>query len=194
MDNTGSFAGKGALSHFKAFMQADDEILKAFTASGLTQEIPTCMFDEIERYLCLLYKTSDISTNIVGKLSWALFARKGNESQQLPPTRGMLVPHTSRAFYMALVWKLSKAPCSKIPSPTDYCWESVEGHLKPVFCVHTPAPEALLELRICNCKTGCNRQSCGCKKNHLVCTELCGCGEICENIVLDKSVDIDETA
>ena len=39
-DNTGSFAGKGVLSHFSAFMQADEEILKAFTAFGLTQELP----------------------------------------------------------------------------------------------------------------------------------------------------------
>ena len=39
-DNTGSFASKGVLSHFNAFMQADEEILKAFTAFGLTQELP----------------------------------------------------------------------------------------------------------------------------------------------------------
>jgi len=45
------------------------------------------------------------------------------------------------------------------------------------------APETLLKLRKCNCKTGCKRQSCGCKKNQLVCTDLCGCREICENII-----------
>ena len=84
-DNTGPLAGKGVLSHFKAFMQTDDEILKAFTAFGLTQEIPTCFFDQMELYLCLLCKTSDISENIVGELRWALFAQKGKEGQQLPP-------------------------------------------------------------------------------------------------------------
>ena len=54
MDNTGSFAGKGVLSHFNALMQADEEILKAFTAFGLTQELRTCIFDQMGRYLCLL--------------------------------------------------------------------------------------------------------------------------------------------
>ena len=147
MDNTGSFAGKGVLSHFKTFMQADDEILKAFTAFGLTQELPTYILDQMERYLCLLYKTSDISENSVRELRWALFAQKGKECQQLPPTRGTLVSHTCRAYYMALVWKLSKTPCPKIPAPTDYCWESVEGQLKLVFCANAPAPEALLELK-----------------------------------------------
>lgn len=192
-DNTGSFAGKGLLSHFKAFMQTDDEVLKAFTAFGLTEEIPACIFDQMERYLCLLYKTSGIGENNVRELRWALFAQKGREGKQLPPTRGTLVPHTSRAYYMALVWKLSKAPCPEIPSPVDYGWKSEDGRLKPVFCENAPAPEALLELRKCHCKTGCNKQSCGCRRNSLVCTDLCGCGEICENVVLDKPVDVDET-
>ena len=57
-------------------MQADEEILKAFTAFGLTQELPTCIFDQMGRYLCLLYKTSDISESSVGELRWALFAQK----------------------------------------------------------------------------------------------------------------------
>jgi len=43
---------------------------------------------------------------------------------------------------MALLWKLSKAPCPKIQSSTDYCWETVDGQLKPVFCVNNLAQEA----------------------------------------------------
>ena len=107
--------------------------------------------------------------------------------------RGTLVPHTSRAFYMALVWKSSKTPSSEIPPLSDYCWEAVKGHLKPIFCLSAPAPDALLELRKCNCRTGCKRQSRGCKKNNLVCTDLCGCWEKCESMILDKPVDTDET-
>jgi len=109
-DNTGSFAGKGVLSHFKAFMQADDEILDAFTAFGQTQDIPSHIFDKMERYLCVLYGTGDLNERFVRELRWALFAQKGKEGQQLPATQGTLVPHTSRAYYMALVWKLSNTP------------------------------------------------------------------------------------
>ena len=122
-----------------------------------------------------------------------IICKKGKEDQQLPPTRRTLVPHTTRTFYITLMWKLSKVPCPKIPSPTNYCWRSEESQLKPVFCVNAPAPEALLELRKCNCKTGCGRKSCSSRKNHLVCTELCGCGDICENMVMDKPIDVDET-
>ena len=57
-DNIGSLAGKDLLSHIKMFMQADDEIQKVFTTFGLTRELPTYIFEQMERsYLCLLYKT-----------------------------------------------------------------------------------------------------------------------------------------
>ena len=85
--NTRSFAGKGVLSHFKAFVQADDEILDAFTAFGQTQDIPSHIFDKMERYLCVLYRTGDLNECFVRELRWALFAQKG-KGQQLPPTRG----------------------------------------------------------------------------------------------------------
>jgi len=54
-DNTGSFAGKGVASHFKAFMGADDQILGAFSKFGLTDEMLNGILDQMERYLCLLY-------------------------------------------------------------------------------------------------------------------------------------------
>ena len=58
-DNTGSFAGKGVASHFKAFMEADDQILGAFSKFGLTDEMPNGILDQMERYLCLLYGRSN---------------------------------------------------------------------------------------------------------------------------------------
>ena len=64
-DNTGSFAGKGVLSHFKAFMQADDEILDAFAAFGQTQDIPSHIFDKIQWYMRVLYGTGDLNESFV---------------------------------------------------------------------------------------------------------------------------------
>ena len=139
-DNTGLFAGKGVLSHFNAFMQADEEILKAFTAFGLTQELYQHVSLIKWGGICVYSTRPQTSVRIVlENLGGHYLHKKGKEGQQLPPTRATLVPHTSRAYSMALLWKLSKAPCPKIPSPTDYCWETIEGQLKPVFCVNAPA-------------------------------------------------------
>ncbi|KAG1676992.1 Transient receptor potential-gamma protein [Nymphon striatum] len=119
-----------------------------------------------------------------------LFAQKSKDGQgQLPPTLGSLVPHTARAYHMALIWKTSKEPCPQFPPPTDYFWELVDGRLKPVYCTNLPAPETLLELRKCSCKTGCTKNSCGCKKNNLKCTDMCGCGELCQNIYHESTLD-----
>lgn len=192
-DNTGSFAGKGVLTHFKAFLQSDDDILDAFSTFGLVNDLPNGIIDQMERYLCLLYKTGGISECTLRELRWALFAQKGKEGQQLPPTLGTLIPHTYRAFYMARVWKLSQKPCPQIPSPTNYYWESVDGRLRPVCCINPPAPEALLELRKCNCKKGCEKRSCGCQKNNLRCTDMCGCGDECKNMAPDRPLETEET-
>ena len=191
-DNTGSFAGKGVASHFKAFMEADDQILGAFSKFGLTDEMPNGILDQMERYLCLLYGRSNKNLCSVRELRWILFAQKSKEGAQLPPTLGTLVPHTWRAYHMALVWKASQKPCPKLPSPTCYYWQLEDDRLKPVYCIKAPASEALLALRKCNCKTYCTRKSCGCLKNQLPCSDLCGCGYECQNSAHDRPEDTDE--
>ena len=84
---------------------------------------------------------------------------------------------------MALVWKLSNTPCPQLPSPTDYSWESINGRLKPIFCLNAPAPKVLLELRKCNCKTDCKKEFMQMQENDLICTDLCECGDACNNLI-----------
>ena len=121
-----------------------------------------------------------IIAKTIGDLRWALFAQKGKEGQQIPTPR-TLVSHTSRSFYMFLVWKLKRLPLA-YPHlrPTHVQLESVEGHLKLVFCQMAPTPKAFLHLRKSDCKTGCTKQICDCMKCILVCTNRCGCEEMCE--------------
>ena len=122
-----------------------------------------------------------------------LFAQKSKACQQLLPTLGTLVPHTSRAYFMVLVWRSSTEPCPLVPPATDYFGELVDGSLKPVFCAEAPAPEALLKLRKCNYKTGYHRNSCSFKKNNLKCTDICGCEDACQNVYPYRPVDVDGT-
>ena len=167
-DCTGSFAGKGVSTHMKAFLESDDDILSAFAQFGLHRQLPECVFSQMERYFCILYGTDCRSNSTLKHLRWTLFAQKGKEGQQLPPTTGALVPHTCRAHYryMALMWKSSMLPLPQIPPPTDYYWTQEEDSLKPVCCMYAPAPEDLLKLHKCNCKTGCQRKSCTCLMKH----------------------------
>ena len=39
-----------------------------------------------------------------------------------------------------------------------------------------PAPKVTIEMSLCRCeKSDCNSRRCVCRKNGLVCTEMCGC-------------------
>ena len=151
-DNTGSFADKGVACHFKAFLQTDDEMLDAFANFGILSAIPPWIHRQMEKYVCLLYKIGNISSDEVPELRWMLFALLSIASVHLRNA------HTSRAYFMVLVWRSSTEPCPLVLPTTDYFWELVVGSLKPVFCTESPAPEALLELRKCICKTGCQRK------------------------------------
>jgi len=72
----------------------------------------------------------------------------------------------------------------------------INGQLQPVLTRQPPAPEKLLTLISCNCKSGCER-SCGCKKSGLFCTILCGrChGNGCSNsetpVICESDTDTD---
>ena len=181
-DNTGAFAGKGVTSHFKAFMACDTPLLDAFAAFGKSTDVPEWVVNQMERYICLLYKPSGkVTSESIKELRWALFAQNAKEGRQLPPTLGTLIPHTQRAFYMALVWNLSTKPCPSIPPATNFSWERQDGYLVPVLNINVPAPEALLELRQCSCRSSCMTNRCGCHKNSLMCSDACGCGDGCEN-------------
>ena len=58
----------------------------------------------------------------------------------------------------------------------------------PILTDELPAPEAAIEMSLCKCKTGCSNMRCKCKKNSLVCTEMCQCTG-CENVTVDENLE-----
>lgn len=74
-DKTGGFSGKGITSHFKAFIAADDAILRAFSRFGETISIPKYIQEQSERYICYLYGQS-YSKNICGNTFRVIHYRK----------------------------------------------------------------------------------------------------------------------
>lgn len=79
-----------------------------------------------------------------------------------------------------MTWKTSHRQKPTTPNPEQHGWERDDGVLMPVLTDMPPAPEQLIEVSSCICKTGCNTMRCKCKKNNMVCTEMCLCVE-CQN-------------
>ena len=63
----------------------------------------------------------------------------------------------------------------------EFKWSVKEDVLKVQWLLLPPAPDYVLNLINCACKTGCKTKRCACKADGLKCMQLCQCSELCEN-------------
>lgn len=106
----------------------------------------------------------------------------------LPPTSSAAAQHSFSTYHQVQTW------LGSIKNPESWSWQKIQGCLQPVTTTDPPAPNELLKLVACNCRTNC-AASCGCKKAGLKCSDLCGhCIETgCLNMwVSDENSDTDE--
>ena len=92
------------------------------------------------------------------------------EANTLPPTSGAAKFHSLRVYYQVQEWRGK----SELMKADDWGWKEVKGQLLPVKTDLPPAPEELLRLFRCNCKTDCDTKKCTCKKHYLECNAACG--------------------
>ena len=188
-DVTGRFAGKGKATFWKLLQELDsnDERVHALTLLGTDDQLPESGFAAIEAFVCKLYlPTEDLSS--VADVRWWLFKKKQAQSEGLPPTQAALRPAIMRAHYQAIIWNSDIIANPTLPDPTEFGFDLVDGHYKPVMTSLPPAPQAVLDLVKCSCKkTRCTTNRCKCRKNGLNCTDLCSCCEDCESC--DNSAD-----
>ena len=191
-DNTVSFAGRGVLSHFKAFLEEDNDILDVFAIFGLTNEVPNWIVGQIVHYLCLLYKTAGINACALRELRWALFAQKSREGQQLPPTLGTFIPHTPELS----IWLY----CGSHHKKCGHNFRPLLPTTRSLWITNSSQSTAsilqlqmhYLRLEKCYCNTRCKKRTCGCHKSVLKCTYMCGFGIKCENSARDRPFEVDK--
>ena len=83
----------------------------------------------------------------------------------LPPTISGAKQHSFRVYHQVQQWR------GNILDPLEWGWKMIGSNLLPTSNLQPPAPENLLHLVSCNCKTGCIR-NCECKKgksNLMIC-------------------------
>ena len=82
----------------------------------------------------------------------------------MPPRRASLLPHITRANLMAMRDKPYTTSCSDLLLIKENGWSEHQGAYVPVMCLSLPAPQAVIELTKCSCKSDCKGR-CGCFKN-----------------------------
>ena len=108
----------------------------------------------------------------------------------LPPTADAALGHFKRVYLQIQNW------LGRELLPEEWDWKYHNGILIPETMTQQPAPQHLLKMIFCTCKTG-GGSSCGCRKSGLHCTVAClECnGNSCSNpspMIEVNEIDDDE--
>lgn len=97
----------------------------------------------------------------------------------LPPTSASASYHSARVYFQIHEWIDEQDGLD----PEEWGWVRVQDRLEPRMMDLPAAPEDLLKVVRCGCKTDCNSRRCTCKKHGLECSVACGeCrGVACSN-------------
>ena len=116
--------------------------------------------------ICLYCKNKPTYITNLGELHWHLFTKYQFDSSKLPPTKKTLRQMVLRAHYTPLQWKSPHIPSPQLPNPNEFGWNwNKDDHIfGPVMTTNPPAPESIIELSSCRCKSGCRSGRCRCYK------------------------------
>ena len=188
-DSYSAFCGQGKRKGF--LLLKEEQHRTVFESVRKSFELSDDQFAMLEAFVCAMYGRPTVRD--VNELPYKLFCAKGSSSPQLPPCRDALLLHARRANYQAAVWRLALEPRPHIPSPDSHGWKVEEGKLSIHWLNQLPAARQLMEFVSCGCKKGCKTARCSCRKNGLMCTDICNCLD-CSNCSNDPDDGVESEA
>ena len=181
-DNTGRFSRVGKATWLQVFLKADDDIINALHMLE-EAEVTEGMLSTLAGFVCAAYAPKGITIRTIPELRWYLFCKHMAESDKLPPTAGALKQHILRVHIQTRVWgqaAIAQQDTQLNPLENGY-HEDEDGRMKPTTTEVLPAPKAIVEMVRCQCKADCSSARCTCRTKNLACTDLCQCGNQCDN-------------
>lgn len=179
-DTVSSFAGVGKATAFKR-LKTFNGLLKLGDLSATKEEITeSCL-----QFTSMLYNHEKV--NDLNMLRAEIFRRKiagkrhvAPKLCNLPPTMDSFEAHCQRAHYQVALWKAAGLASPPKICPLECGWEVKGSVLHPQYSLQgqmPPAPEEIMNLIKCACKTGCSTALCTCTKHLLSCTMFCKCSK-----------------
>ena len=96
--------------------------------------------------------------------------------ERLPPTERAAHYHCLRVHLQVLQWKHLSTSIPHM-NATEWGWKFEQGHFEPIATDLKPAPDDILKVIRCSCKSTsknqCGSNSCSCRKNGLHCVSAC---------------------
>lgn len=177
-DTTSAMYNVGKTKFMKK-LNKNDELVKAaklFKNKNLEQNV---ISEAGEQLFIALYGGSNTEASI-DSLRFKCFLKSSNKTKLnlsgLPPTKAAARQHSYRTYHQVQAW------LGEYLDPEEWGWKRSVSGLHPIRTTLTAAPETLLKLISCKCKTKCGA-ACGCRKAGLKCTIICcNCsGQTCDN-------------
>jgi len=182
-DNTGRFSRIGKASWLQVYMKAERDVISSLQTISIEAEVTETMLATLTSFVCAAYSPKGIYIKTISELRWHLFCKHMAESDKLPPTLGALTQHVLRVHIQARVWGQASIALQdpQLDHMQNGYHKESDGQLKPTMTDALPAPQAVIEMVICHCKTDCFSARCSCRTRNLSCTDLCQCSSDCEN-------------
>lgn len=179
-DTTGKFRKKGKLKWWQMFDKSQPKTVRAFILLGQSMSLNETSITALEDFVCQVYcpkyKGADLA-----ETRWHLFRKSAKKIDLLPPTKGSFIQHLKRANFQCRIWRQADEAMQDIGDPVDHGWQKDEqGSYHAIGFDYPVAPNNIIELIKCGCKTGCVTDRCHCWKKQLSCTDMCEC-EDCDN-------------
>ena len=111
----------------------------------------------------------------IPELRWWRFCKKQAGAEGLPPTQSALHCAIQQTHYLSIVWENGVMPNPILPNPLEYDWYMQDQKFVPVMNSMPPAPESIIHLVKCGCRSSkCATKCCTCVAHNLKCIDLCG--------------------
>ena len=192
-DTTSAPFRKGKRLNFAKFSKNND-LRKRVDVFNNSESSPDDVASAGEAFLMSMYESSSGAT--LDEMRYTSYKRHVAKQPTyakfdlaiLPPTSCAAREHSLRVFHQVQAWRGIQLP------PTEWGWKLAEEHLIPIASLKAPAPQKLIKLIACNCKSGCER-SCQCMQAGFKCNTMCGycTGHGCSNRVIEDDVEDDDT-
>ena len=178
-DTVSAFVGRGKKTCWEVwnkFPEITDIFVELFHTPIYISDF--CLA-RLQRFVIMLYDCN-CHYEAVNVACKKLFANKGKTIDNIPPTLDALTQHLRRTVYQAgYIWSQCLSTRPKLPSPSDWGWQMVDGSWRPLWMTIPDAASCCPELKRCGCKTGCMTKRCKCVKDNIPCTALCSCDGEC---------------
>ena len=141
----------------------------------LCDSLVSCLYDDRSSLTLDALRFQRFSSKVVSSSKYV-------QVQQLPPTSAAARYHCLRVYYQTKLW-MSHTTLN----PLNFGWVLLDVVMVPEKTALPPAPEKLIQIIRCNCKTNCDSKKCTCRKHGLECSSGC---EDCKGVSCSNSLTL----